>query len=769
MTDIRYAAYGYPMAEQDSSGNWVLQAPDSLSEGEWGTLRIEAGAVWDCTGGTAVLTTAGTDITTVNDVPTLVESLSWGSPYGETTGQISLPELAPFDDPTAIGLIAGGNLDIYRVLPASLAVAYGTAEVPYWHGIVASLEMADGAGMQSSWTAQLTGALYGEASLRAHQPYTLDQSQDVGTWAGRALSPLDYARPLPPYQRFTFEGATTNINVRCRGSRGQSVIDYLDELLALAQDATNGQWTIARAFRTQTGPGGSISVPRPRHYYLASVPQSMGSAIQQNTVFAGGYGIGLSLSKDVTETPTAIYGEGVHPIDSSDLSGSRWRNSKWPMLTTTPPAYPDRVGTASTYPIQSPDDDADFTTDVITQVQSQLRAGGWPDVRITGAWDADTTTGLNALWASLGSAQDSQIASDGDWDLIFGTGTGYTDGSGYFAPLVDANPYYRYAADGDVIGTATGYDPTMLRVDQTLSYGEGIPKSRAIKHATRVVNTGEVEWIGSITLTSDPTDENGTGRSRLDIREGGWVQVNNLSGGTYEQFHISAVTVAPESDGFPVTLTVSQSPYALLDLVTRIERNKAAKSDPARSFYNQRTQVVRPFRSAVGWDAESGAGLIRGFAAAGSAWTVSRIVGSQFGSIASLRVDADPACGYAFAVFGGSVAGTALDALIPNPLAAVGTADGSYPSWWSHPDNQDTLAGWGFIEAWGDSDEYAGYYPGAYSIGTTVAGGSVTGALEDAGPWTFASLEPPFLWVAVWPKTSGTATVSGAMRIVVEE
>ena len=68
---IRYSAFGYPMAEQDAAGNWQVGAPDSVSDGEWGTFRIEIGATWQ-TGtaiGTATLGTAGTDITTINDAP----------------------------------------------------------------------------------------------------------------------------------------------------------------------------------------------------------------------------------------------------------------------------------------------------------------------------------------------------------------------------------------------------------------------------------------------------------------------------------------------------------------------------------------------------------------------------------------------------------------------------------------------------------------------------------------------------------------------------
>lgn len=78
LTPIRYGAYGYPMAEQ-VDGRWVIPAPDSLQQDTWGTFRIEAGATWNVAG-TATKTAAGTDVTTVNGVPTLVTSLPTVSP-----------------------------------------------------------------------------------------------------------------------------------------------------------------------------------------------------------------------------------------------------------------------------------------------------------------------------------------------------------------------------------------------------------------------------------------------------------------------------------------------------------------------------------------------------------------------------------------------------------------------------------------------------------------------------------------------------------------
>jgi hypothetical protein len=609
----------------------------------------------------------------------------------------------------------------------------------------------------------LTGALYGEASVRQHQPLMLDTAYDVGSWAGRALDYALYDRPFSPFTRFTFESDTTGIEVRYRGSRGQSTIDYLDELLALAQDQTN-QWTISRAYRSY----GTLDAPRPRHYYIRAKSPDYDTAIQQNVVYMGGYGIAVSLSQDVTEAPNAIYGEGVHPVGTSDLSGSRWRNSVYPMLGGTVPTYPDRISGAD-YPITTGDTDGLFTTDVLTQLTSQLRLGGYPDVTIGTVFTSTVGSAIVDWKQDIDYANsNANIGGTAEWAKLFESGTGYTDlSSGWFKPLAwdRAVSKYIYTASGDVAGTAADYDPNILRVETTISYGENVPKKRARINAQRLTFTGTVPVTGTITLTSDPEDGPGlTGRSRFDIREGGWLYLDNWTGGnTSIQFYIAGVTHSPEA--FTTTLTVSTIPFDLLDLSTRLERNRSAKTDPAKSFYSQRTSTTRPFRSAVGWDAESGAGTVPRFSAAGSAWTVQRFIGAQYGQIGALLVNTAPDAAYCFAVFGGSVSSEFLDALVPAPLGSV---TGDYPSHWQHPDNLDALGTAGFIEAWGSLGEAAGYYPGAESIGAGTAAGSVTGRLEDAGSWSFASYEPPWLWAAIWPRTSVTK-VAADLRIIQDE
>lgn len=764
METIRYGAYGYPNpAAQDADGHWYLEQPNTTYEGDWGTFRIVAGSTWDTTG-TATLGSAGTDITTINGVPTTIDALTFGEPYGELTGQLTLPELAPFDDLAAIRAQPGNNIDIYRVLPAALAATAGTAEVPYWHGIIVSSEWSDGPGIQTAVSLQLTGALYGEASVRQHQPLMLDTAYDCGSWAGRALDYVLYERPFSPFTRFTFDSDTTNIDVRYRGSRGQSTIDYLDELLALAQDAT-AQWTISRAYTTY----GGLDAPRPRHYYLRAKSETFATGVQATYGYAGGFGVSMSLSRDITETPNAIYGEGVHPVGTSELSGSRWRNAVYPMLGGTVPTYPDRIGTATDYPITTGDTDGLFTTDVITQLTAQLRLGGYPDVTIGTVFTSTVGSAIVDWKQDIDYAnQDAYLNGTAEWAKLFESGTGYTDlSSGWFKPLAwdPAVSKYIYTASGDVAGTATGYDPSILRVESTISYGENVPKKRARINARRIKNTGTAPIIGTITLATDiQNNADDEPLSRFDLREGGWLQVNGFPGSATTDFYIAGVTHSPEA--FTTTLTVSTQAFDLLDLSTRLERNRSAKTDPAKSFYSQRTSTTRPFRSAVGWDAESGAGTVPRFYAGGSAWTVQRFIGAQYGQIGALRVDTAPDSAYCFAVFGGSVSPEFLNSLVAAPLGSV---TGDYPSWWQHPDKITALGTAGFIEAWGSLGEAAGYYPGAESIGAGTAAGSVTGRLEDAGSWSFASYEPPWLWAAIWPRTSGTVTVDAQMRIIQDE
>lgn len=717
---------------------------DAVTTSESGSFRIEVGAVWSLTTGTAVphvitVGTAGTDITTYRDVPTQITELSFGDPYGEITGSIVIPAATPFDDLS--WLTMAPNIDIYRVLPADEAVTAGVEEVPFWHGFIASVQVSDFNGVSAPVTCHLMGALFGEASLRAHQPQMYDPADapDIGTHLGQMLDPLSYSRPLASY-RFAFTPDTTGITTRNRGSRGESVLDHVDELLALAQDVDN-QWTIARTFVD--------GYPVARSYYLVV---SNGDTQLDSTVTLGGYGIDVNLTHDYTQQPNAIYGEGTA------RDGSRWRNAKYPLLTQATPPYPDH------YPIDGTTgnaEDADYTADVVTQLQYQLRAGGWPDVEITGIWDDETGFALYLLQLDAGVTATGTIEDNGDWDLAFSdeAATGTTDlSSGYFRPLseVTESQPYTFRPDGAVTGDNGSYDGR-IRVERVVAYGDRISKARATKNARKLATQSiSPVWSGEVTLTADPQE-----RSRLLVAERANLIITDTFGaGETLTVSVSGVTISPEAEGMPVSFTVSTQRYALLDLSTRLERQREADASPAKSFYALRNRPYRPFRDAVGWDKESGAGDVAPFDHAGGVWVVKKIVGAQRGQVAALKAKAAPATEFALALFGEEVDTAAVAAIVADPLADEPDGYG----WWNHPDSVDALEALSFVEAWGDFDNPAGYWPGAK---TNDPVSTLTGKVRDSLSWEFVSADPPFLWLAVW--CVDAATFSATMRVIIEE
>lgn len=744
---VRRISETYPTSATITNGTVVGGlAPSSVVVEDWGTLRIVAGETWINGTATAGTASTGTDVTTVRGVRTLIDSLTFTEPYGEGVGQLTFPAVTEYDYPshTDLGwLLTGSNIDIYHTLGSVAAAAAGTAEVPYWHGFITSLEFASAPGVSTPVSVQLLGALAGEASLRAHQPIMSSTAVDVGTSIGRALSPELYARPLPGF-RFDYDSDTTTIDTVHRGSRGQSVLDYLDEMLGLAQTASTC-WTISRSFTTDYPTA-------PRAYYLREK-----SVVQTSTVYMGARGVSFTLNQSADEHENAIYGEGL------DADGSRWRNAKYPMLTPSVPANPSRVS-GSTYPIGAGDTDALFTADIITELQFQLRAGGWPDVTITGTWDANTTSAIEALFEDVTGTLQSTLTSNSDWATVWSSGTGYTDlSSGYFRPLAEVSESqpYLFSANGDVTGSNPDFDHR-LRVERVISFSDGISKSRARTYARRLLRNASQTyglWTGTVTLTMDPEE-----RSRLDIREGGYINLVTPDGyGTY--LYIAGITIGFETEGCPVTLTVSRTDFDLSDLSARIDRDREAKTDPAKAFYALRNRPARPFRSVVGWDKESGAGIIQPTTLTANQWNVMRFVGSERGSIGAISATTSgTACAFAIAMFGGSVSTSSIAAVVSNPL---GTVAGGYDSHWAIPANGSALEAMSFIEAWGSYGEAAGYWPGAQSVGTALNAGTVTGRMVDSLAWDFVSADPPFLWAAVYPTSN--CTFKATARILIEE
>lgn len=740
---IPRASWTYDGPTQTVNGTWTLK-PVTCTRGVFGTFRVIVGATWDTQVGDdpdappaldveAEDYDPGVDITAVSGVRSLIRSMTWGEPYGEIDATVELPRVREYDAPE--WLLEGANIDIYWVVPDDQAVAleldehpvYGGYLLPHWHGFVAAIPVASGPGKGIGTTLRCLGALFGEISHRDHQPVFKSAARDVGQILQMSLYPRDYARPFNDF-RFRFTAVETGIEVRRRGSRGQKIVNYVDEVLGMAQD-DDGQWTVSRKYDAN-------GFPIARWYYLRRKGGSWADAIQATTFTVGGYGIDTSGVRDLTTTANVINGEGVNPLVDGK-GGDRYRNAKYPADFPAQPAYPDR-SVGSTYPVTMGDNDGDFTATVISQLQYALRLGSFPDVEITGEFDVDTATALIELQTDAGVTVTGEVGSDAEWDLIFETVVDSADLDAYFRPFSEVLEAAQYltAPNGAVLGPNPDYD-RRLRIERMISFGEGIKFKDARVFARRLAqqSLGGVPFVGDIKLTSDPEQ-----MSRYLVHEGGWTRASGLRGNLAD-LYVAAVQQEPESPGAPVTITGAERAWDLLDLQTRRGRDYEAQQSPGASFKSLRDSPGDPFANALGWDKESGAGLIPPFHHPGGEWVVVKMRAAQQGLIQAMRVRTrnDP-CDHAIVIFGKAVAASEVAAIAPDPFAEVE----HYGSPFNDPANEDALQALGIAGMWGQEGSPGGRSPG-HGIDAPITGDSI-----DEMNWPFVSWNDTDLYVAFY-------------------
>jgi hypothetical protein len=113
---------------------------------------------------------------------------------------------------------------------------------------------------------------------------------------------------------------------------------------------------------------------------------------------------------------------------------------------------------------------------------------GAPSVTIGTVFTATVGSAISWLNEDLVYANtNANIGGTAEWAWLYsdGQGTGYTDlSSGWFKPLASLTETekYLYTSTGDVSGDNPNYDPTVLRVDRVISYGDGITKAVAVQN-----------------------------------------------------------------------------------------------------------------------------------------------------------------------------------------------------------------------------------------------------------------------------------------------
>jgi len=676
--------------------DWVPY--DSIHE-VWGTIQMIIG---------------GKDVTYFRGHPSEMGAWTSNEPNGDAATSVSFPQISWWERPNVGELYwtaAGKDVTIYLVRPN------GTKKVLFEGLTVTHSYSGKGAGL----TLEIIGTLY----QADHTPYIQElypQHRDVGKAIADIMDGAvsrHYAACNRPHT-----GIATNI----RGSGGARLTQGVQDLLSTAftSDTVN-QWTIT-------------NLPGRRPYVHLK-----DKTTHHWTMAMGHPGLDLQLTNDFQQMIGMVWGSGIGP------NGESWFNARYPGIRIEiPPPYPLAVGQVFT-PGGSHTGFDEFADEMRTRGY-KMYSGDTYDAR-----DEDE---VRDVQKRSGITIDGIVGGQ-TWSTVFGVGGNFASLAGaHISPLaaITQNVQYLERADGSRIGPNPHYDRSVLAIGRLEEYGQA-SKAEGIGYARREIKprqNNDPLWVGSATVTMDP--ENG---SRWEMRAGQNIFVKFFyrpgtqpGGGDGLLLHISQASVNP---GGSVSLQLSYLAHDMTTLAAIRDRNKNTL-DPAR----RKTQSTRASKISqdrvIPWDSEAGGGKIPMHNLQGGFWLCYPIPGGQIGTInetifvcaTSLTVhtidDAFTHDGvlsgakkFCVAIFSKPVTANFMRDTVGNPLTTANV--------WS--DKAAKLEKAGMLQAYGASEQGAGYWPGQ-----EAKDGPLTGKMLDGTSWPWKSSRPPFLFVAEYCESS---------------
>lgn len=664
---------------------------------------------------------AGKDVTYFRDHPAEMGSWTTNEPNGDTATSIFFPQISWWERPNHGDLWwiqAGKPVTIFLVRPN------GTKKTLFEGLFVSQSHSGKGLGI----TLDILGCLY----QADHTPYIQElysKTRDIGT----AIADIMDGAVSRQYGKCN--RPNTGIMTKIRGSGGARLTQGVQDLLSTAFTAEGtDQWTITNMPGRM--PFIKLKDKTTRHWIMAM----------------GHPGLDLQLTNDFQQSVGMIWGSGVGP------DGDTWFNAKYPgtRIETAPP-FPLAAGQkfvagdshtgfdefadelrSRGYTMHSGDK---YSTQDVDEVKNiQLRAG-IPVDGIVGAQTWVTVMGVGGSLASLANAHISPLA------------------------VIPENRQYLERADGSIIKANPKYDKTRLAIGRLVEYGE-VSKQQATRYAVSEVGPRsrfDPMWVGSATIEQDP--ENG---SRWEMRAGENLYVkymypplNRFGIDDGLLLHMSQVSVTP---GGSVSAQLSYLGHDMTTLAAIRNRNKDTL-DPARRKMTARASQISQDRK-IPWDKEGGGGRIPAHALQAGRWVTFAIPAGQNGTINEVRYvcgdtissrtvdaafDADGvlpgAHKFCVAIFSKPVTANFLDAIVGNPLTNENV--------WSN--KAVTLERAGLLQAYGSSEQPAGYWPGKASEGAPL-----TGKMLDGSSWPWRSVSPPYLFIAEYCASS--TRIAGQLR-----
>lgn len=628
----------------------------------------------------------GVDVTYWNDVATPVPTWARCEPFGSMNAVLTFPQITTFHAVPS-WCKAGAAVDI-RLVEVGGTIHHRFAGIIDDFGHSEDPAQADNPG---AFVVQARGAVFAD-DLQLRKPAFTTAPIDIGTAIARELNATISRRHTKVSRVVT--GCLTQV----AGGWEPRVTGWVQQLLATA--VKNGrQWTVKCAVRTPV------------------------IALKDTTtvtwsVHNGQRGVTVDLDRDYSQAPNAIYGEGIND------KGGRWRNAKYPgwRPDDTPP-----------YPFDNPTRTihlgvSDGATDTGDGVSRWQRKAGRP---VTGTYSRADRLRCLEVQEDAGITRDG-IVGPQTWAATFGTGSNTGTLDCFFLPLAESKKVEprRYGPDGDDLGPNSSYSSSVLRVERKIDFGQGVSKSEAKRAAREILaRDSNPGWSGTVTLEIDPPE-----RSRYLIDEGSNGVIRGLRGADV-QVHVAKV----EYTDTTVTLTVDTNARDYPTLASIRERERDAV-DPAQALISKRLTKASVTDARATFDAESPAGQVPRFALFANLWSVIRVPFGSYGSIVRTELTTDgPESAFSVAVFDRPITAARLLTLVGNPLTASD----------DNPWDSDAVNDAGLLMSWGWGGQPCGYYPGSYSTPSTTTNASpLTGRMVDDASWEYASVSPPWVWVA---------------------
>jgi len=650
----------------------------------------------------------GEDVTFLRGVPVEVRNIREQEPFGWQSAELFFPQITGFEDDRyghAAKFFDGARVAI------TLRSLTGTKKEDLFHGVIVerSYEVAEGGA--PGLTVGCLGLLY-TADLTLAKPELVLEAQDLADVLKQRLNKA-------PGKRYLALEPTgpCGIDNRDRGAWQPLLTGFVQDALsdAVTDDGQN-QWTILMHGR------------RP-------VLKLKDRTTVHHKLILGTPGISVSLTRDVTQATTTVYGYGVAGNNEA------WANLKLPDYDHVEVAWPFGSGSAVM---------TVGTTTGATTLQKRLRRAGY-GVDVTGTYNSKTASAVKAFQGSNGLDVTGTVNA-ATWTAIFAASMDPGLDSAYYAPLASIGPVekWTYNADGAKTGLNANFDDTRVRVERWHAYADGLGKKEAARAARAEVRRDKNPgWVGTITLRVDPEDT-----SRWSMHAGQNVRLRGFLGDSrvYDNnpdanpdqrdvlLHI--VEVSRDGDG-TVTLTVDTEAHDLptLDAITVRDREAV---NPGRRPGAKRRSETPPDTPVIDGELK---GWIDGLPVAAETWTVIKVPVGDEGTIVGLDLNANVATRFAAAFFCSPVTQANLNSITTTPLQYVDEETGTRP-FPGVEATADDLEALGWLDTVGGPGEAAGYWPGSQSDG-----GAITGKHKDrAVAIPFQSWSAPWVWVAVWSK-----------------